>query len=531
MFNVLGTKVVGMQQQSGLFEVDETGQVQMPAPECAPSLVAGEGRWMFAAAAVTDTDLVLPDGDRIDIAGVKHLGDLVEMAAGLGLGCGGGKALPQAPQLLLTAEGLQRFGIVLPDDLLTPGLSRDDSDKMLRAAGAYALQQAQDAGYTVGDAGLRVHFRMWRQDDAGSRSAEFVVVPAVGLADRQARLFEADAAAVARRAQRFTDAVGVGFVWSGAVTGQSLYRMLHPPSGKARVLGKDELVRPISILRRAGSVYSLSAMNWVRPMHPEEARCVYVHGYDLHAAYLSAMQQAIVGLGDPQHHPEGVEFDKRCPGLWRIMAPQRDNVLLPPLIPTDREGREVWVFTPLLAYLHEIGQEPQVLEAYVWPEKRRLFQTWAEHLDMARISLELLKSRYPADDDVAAVLAATKSVYQGMVGKFARIEDRDNKGNPYTEWHRPDIRGTVVSLANVNFHRKLTRFGAATGRYPIAVFTDEAIYVSDIADPVAAKPEDMKLGLGLGQWDVSRVGRVTAELIAACHDEDESWFSAGVPKQ
>lgn len=517
----------------GLFDLDDEGGIRLPAPELAPPLTpGGEGeRWMWAAASVTADNLVLPDGEEVALTGVEHLGHLVELAAGLQLGSGGGRRFPRAPQLLLTAEALERFGITLPEGLLDAGRSRDDTDRLMITAGAKALAQARNDGYQSSEKGFQVSFRMWIQDDQEgqkSRSVQFVVVPAVGLADRESRIFEADAHAVARRAQRFTDAIGIGFTWTGAVTGQHLYKALHPPGGKART--PIELVKPIAILRRSGSVYALSAMTWTRPMLSDEKCMTWAHGYDLRAAYLSALNGAVVGMGSPEHHPEGRPFDKKTPGLWKIVAPEPDNVLLPLLIPMEKVGKEVWVFTPLLAYLRELGQEPEVLEAYVWNESRRAFETWAKHVDMARMEMKLLKDRYPADDDVRAVENAVKSVYQGMVGRFARVEDRNSKGEPTTPWHRPDFRGTVVSLANVNLHRKLARFGTETGRYPIAVFTDEAIYTSDEADPITARPKDMKMGLGLGQWDVSRSGRVSAELIKACEERKASWFEQGIPK-
>ena len=76
---------------------------------------AGDARWLAAAAVVTADELVLPDGTHVHLdPAVSHLGQLAELATQLRLGHGGGKyVLPSPAQLLLTTDGMARFGIVL----------------------------------------------------------------------------------------------------------------------------------------------------------------------------------------------------------------------------------------------------------------------------------------------------------------------------------------------------------------------------------------------------------------------------------
>ncbi|MDQ1005579.1 hypothetical protein QFZ82_000063 [Streptomyces sp. V4I23] len=55
---------------------------------------------------------------------------------------------------------------------------------------------------------------------------------------------------------------------------------------------------------------------------------------------------------------------------------------------------------------------------------------------------------------------------------------------------RPDIRATVISRAWINMHRKMLNLAAATGRYPVAVLSDCAVYAADGPSPLDVLPYD-----------------------------------------
>ncbi|MGV7852237.1 hypothetical protein PJM29_29115, partial [Mycobacterium kansasii] len=80
-------------------------------------------------------------------------------------------------------------------------------------------------------------------------------------------------------------------------------------------------------------------------------------------------------------------------------------------------------------------------------------------------------------------------------------------------------------------HRKTRLIGESSGRYPIAWITDEVLYTSDEADPVCAKPEQMTLGVGLGQWDPSRTYEVSDQLIDAAARRAVGEFNNLIPKK
>jgi hypothetical protein len=98
------------------------------------------------------------------------------------------------------------------------------------------------------------------------------------------------------------------------------------------------------------------------------------------------------------------------------------------------------------------------------------------------------------DPALAAVLAAIKATVKGGVGKLReRPQGRHYKEGerwPALErptW-RPDIRAAVISRARVNMHRKMLALAAATGRYPVAVLSDCAVYAADGPSPLDVLP-------------------------------------------
>jgi hypothetical protein len=528
-----GTDSAGA-DQLGLFGVDDTGGIELPGPELAPALEPIPDRWLWGAAVVTADALMLPDGEAFGLDGMTHLGDLVDLAAHLRLGSGGGKSYPYPPQVFLTSEALARFWVELPAELLgTRTADRATVAAALASAGRDALAAAAGAGYAVSGA-FRAWFRMWRAnpesgDSLGARTVQFVVLPVARQVPDAAELLSGTPAQIASRVERFTRLLGAPFTWSGGVTGRVLYDRLHPAGGRART--PIELVDPIKLLRSAGSVAGHTAFKWMRPLSSAEAHMQWCHGYDGNGARLSAVGQATLGVGEPEHHRPGRAFDKKLPGLWKIAKPEPDNVLLPPIVDGRAAvGSPVWVYTPTLAYLRELGQDPEILECYVWPESRRLFATWAKTVDTGRLSIKHLRGMFPADPDLAAVGDAVKAVYTGFVGRFAYAGERGPDGRALSPWHRPDWNGTVVALERVNLHRKLTRFGAQTGRWPVAVFTDEALYTADGPDAAVERPEPMTLGMTLGSFKTSRSGGVSPDLLAACVDGDQAAFDRCVPK-
>lgn len=522
----------------------DTGQANQDSAPVAlrPLTTPPEGgqRWLYASGTVTDRALVLPDGREIPISigegcEVEHLGNLVDLAASLRLGSGGGRSMPEPPQLLLTKEALAKFGVTIPD------VSREfDPFEVIGAAGTELMKKTVDAGYQTSKGGaLRVWTRVWR----GSAGVEFALLPVIDVTDPNSDLLThpGEPVDMAYRLHRLTELLGTTYSTSGAVTGRRLYERLHPPGGRA--LTPTELVRPPEPFLKTPGRLAAGAMVAVRSLTADEQRHRFIHGYDLRANYLTAAQKARLGMGVPEHHREGIPFDPKLVGLWRVsVGPQHypgyldrgdGHVLLPSIMQLAR-GRDAtsgWFTTPTLKYVaDELDWPIEVQEAYTWSTSRRLLETWAKHVNSARVNIVEHLAENPTDINALAAKGAIKAVYTGFVGRLNYSAERDEKGNALSPWHRPDWRAIVQAEANVDLHRKIRKIAETTGRYPVGVIIDEVIYTSDEPDPIAAKPEPMPLGIGLGQWDVSRSHEIPAALIDLAASGSVSDFDAAIPK-
>lgn len=474
----------------------------------------GADRWLAAAAVVTGDELVLPDGTRVHLGPeVSTLVDLAELANQLQLGHGGGThVLPSPGQLLLTLDGMRRFGIDLDADQLAE-ISSDpeETSAAVAAAGKTAAAAVREAGWNLSGDELRVWTRLWRTrtEDTDNISVQLVLVPLMGAFDDSMTLTvdDPDPATLARRAQMVADTLGVTWGASGGVTGLTLLRNLRKATGRALVA--EEYVSPPPPLKNGGGRTPNSAILWLRKPTSDEAGRDFIHAYDANAMYLSALGATEVGVGEPTHHAKGTAFSKKVAGLWKIKAGGDHDWRLPDLTQpaTQLSGDFGWYTTPVIRYLMETGQDPQILESYTWPNStRRYFDRWTEIVRDARTSMQAAAA--DGDPDAAIVLGAVKGVYTRLIGRFAREGDAHLKSPLY----RPDWRLAIVSTANANLIRKLRSAGETADLWPVAVSTDEVFYLSDTPDPVEALPSPLQLGDGLGRFKVTRSTSLTDEI-------------------
>jgi len=504
---------------------------QIPAPDPAPALVtvdvrsvARQGtdqRWLAAAAVVTADELVLPDGTHVHLGQqIAHLGDLAALASELKLGHGGGKfVLPSPGQLLLTAEGMGRFGITL--DVDNPAeLDANEAASAAERAGRTAAVTAVNAGWSLSrDNELRVWTRVWRPrtDDRPSITVQIVLVPLMGAFDDSRSLIADDPApeVLARRAQLVAENLSVTWGASGGVTGLTLLRQLRPPramSTRAPLAATEYVAPPPPMLRDPGRVPN-TAILWCRRPDRDEASRSFIHAYDANAMYLAAQGATEVGVGEAEHHKEGAAFNPKIAGLWRIDPGSSDDWRLPDITRPAGQlaGTTGWYSTPVVRYLaEELGRPPEILEAYTWDgSTRRYFDQWYQVVRDARAAMMVAAAA--GDPDAKTVLDAVKQVYKRTVGRLARTED----GNVKSPLYRPDWRLAIVSTANVNLLRKLRKAGLQNDMWPVAISTDEVFYLSDQAEPTLAIPAPLKLGDGLGQFKVTRSAPLTEDITKA----------------
>ncbi|MFD7613057.1 telomere-associated protein Tap [Streptomyces sp. NPDC059828] len=270
------------------------------------------------------------------------------------------------------------------------------------------------------------------------------------------------------------------------------------------------------------------AYDWARELTDAECMQRHLVGLDVNLAFGAAANGALVGLATPPVHVTDPDFDQALPGAWLVDLSHVDlsrvrvgkqwrrlqGALLPsPFTPTgERPAGPAWYATPTVAYAVELGYDVAPLEAWVREESGRFLDGWYKRLRDAYIDTmadlgvgekqsppEFLKSMvdYKGNDPhTAIVLDAIKSTVKGGIGKL-RERARGGGWRPGQAWPalarptwRPDIRAVVISRARINMHRKMLNLAAATGRYPVAVLSDCAVYAADGPSPLDVLPYD-----------------------------------------
>lgn len=254
-----------------------------------------------------------------------------------------------------------------------------------------------------------------------------------------------------------------------------------------------EAVTPPPVLERT----QVAPYLWRRRPGPGE-RPTYVHGYDRNAEYLGAARTAELGMGEASHVSGPLPFDAQTAGLWLIDPGRAGFVSLPdPAGPESVTGPR-WMTTPGVAYLVERGYEVHPREAWLWAEKSRYLDKWAERLTLARSNL----SAGLSSPDKDAVLAAVKATYSETLGRLAASYSADGSDPLF----RPDWRAFVMDAARVNLHRSLVKVGDADSRFPLLVYRDLVVYGTDEQDPSwmrnpqGTAPPHLTLSGQVGKW-------------------------------
>ncbi|MEU1707083.1 helix-turn-helix domain-containing protein [Streptomyces sp. NPDC005706] len=270
------------------------------------------------------------------------------------------------------------------------------------------------------------------------------------------------------------------------------------------------------------------AYDWARELTDDECMRRHLVGIDVNLAFGAAANGAVVGLAAPPVHVTDPEFDPALPGSWLVDLSHVDlshvlvarqwrrleGELLPsPFTPSgERPSGPAWYATPTVAYAVELGYEVAPLEAWVRHDKGRFLDAWYKRLRDAYVAtmadlgvteklpperfLSAMDGCKEHDPELAIVLDAVKSTVKGGIGKL-RERARGGGWKPGQAWPalarptwRPDIRAAVISRARVNMHRKMLALAAATGRYPVAVLSDCAVYAADGPSPLDVLPYD-----------------------------------------
>lgn len=452
----------------------------------------------LAPTAVLDVDaLYLPDGGTRPAPQIADLGDVARLALELPLGTTVAPGRTDPGVIVLTDAAAERLGIQ------TSGLPREGDSRSTAFAEHHrqhpALMAALGAGWATstprGEAPtIRGWTKLWP-----TVGGDGVFITFVSLLSPAVRADDAGPAQIAHRLGEFARLMGTSWHVSGHSVGLDLMRAL-------RVKRKDEFV--VHDVPPVAKTMVDPDLNWCRP--PSEAlgetSLEYVHAYDRGGSYLAGVAGLELPVGDFVHHPEGTDFDPKIPGYWKITTPSEPaDWRYPSALYTGRDRETGWVTTPTLALARElehVEDQPEILEAYVWPAHARVLDPWYKRIREARTATD------GADGDLAAVRDMIKETYTRTIGMMGSANYMEGKAD-----YQPERRHHIVGKARANLLRRVTQIGRDTNVWPLAVKTDTVLYASNEADPIAAwpgKPEH--LGRGLGQFKVEGSGKLAEQL-------------------
>lgn len=459
-----------------------------PPPTRQTAAVTARPTPFRAAAAVIDTDGIwCSNGEHLPLPQLpNHLGDLVVLNQQLRLGTrlDVPASLTEGGQLWVGDRLARHMGIDMDAIRQAPATRRDSAVKEL-TAGCAAVTDALATGYRIGGDGDRMG--LWTRVWNGPDKALWVVLRAALDDATNMPLLAGDPGheVLARRLGLLAHHLGYPYKLSPQTTGLDLAKALRWRDHE-RLFAIHDPVEPATLPVEAD-------LNWTRkPTAEELAEHQWVHAYDRSGSYLAGLAGLDLSVGAATHHPDGAPFDPKTPGYWRIEIPEGGDWRYPnPLDPLgNAAGRVRWVTTPTLTLATELGYAPEVIEAYTWAEKARVFDSWYTRVRNARTALDT------GDPDAHAAREQLKAIYTqtiGMIGSHQYMGGR--------KMYAPERRHAIIAKARSNIMRRVLQIGQDTGRWPVAIMTDTVIYTSADPDPVTAWPGDPDwLGRDLGRY-------------------------------
>ncbi|MFF1962470.1 telomere-associated protein Tap [Streptomyces sp. NPDC058232] len=298
-----------------------------------------------------------------------------------------------------------------------------------------------------------------------------------------------------------------GSRWKAGTNSGALWQPIAPAPPEAHD------AHPLAQGRHPADAMDEEAWDWHRPLTADEAAYPHVVGLDINLAFVAAAGSLDVGLNTPPEHVIRPRFDKKIPGAWYcdLTHIAHDPRLPSPFTPTGEPPTgPAWYATPTLAYAVELGATIHPAEAYLRRDPGRYLDPWYKRLreaylatmndlgvttDMSQSDFLNAMSTLPQQDPyLLSLLAAIKATGKGGIGKL-RAGPRDPHRAPFEAWPalntptwRPDIRAAVISRARVNMHRKMLKTADHTGRYPLAVLSDCALYPAQQPTALDAVP-------------------------------------------
>jgi hypothetical protein len=224
-------------------------------------------------------------------------------------------------------------------------------------------------------------------------------------------------------------------------------------------------------------------LSWSRPLTPEELDMLYLHSFDVNAAFLARMKDVHVGRGDYVHKAYPT-FDRKQPGKWHITISGTspfNGVDLPHPTGGVTEG---WFSTGVVQSCKLVGYQVDIQEAYLWPNHHTTLKPLYERLRDARDVLSNDTARFKNEVARLAALETVKRFYSRGTGLMGYPP---KKGQKVQWYHRPDIRDAVVE-ANNNYVIWFIQQLYNAGCVPVGVSVDDIFFLSNNPNPLQVVP-------------------------------------------
>jgi hypothetical protein len=439
------------------------------------------------------------------------------------------------PAKLPTAKGLERVAAKLGKAAGACGMEVSDT---IGAGFKAWRRKGADGGPPVS---VKVLVVPWLgQGDAQAQASGQLVTALAGPEGSP------DARTLARRVRRFVADLGVSPGATTAVTSRHLFEAVRPrftwkldeatgrrtkvfrpdalPDGDCAVPVAAGARHPLTEERMAARGLLCEEEDfkwWARPATAEEAARPWAVALDVCTSYLSVPETLRLPAG-PLEHTTAPAFDGKTAGLWLcdFTGLEVEDVLPHPATfhgrPPTGPG---WYATPTVDYMaREYGFDPATIrEAYVSTHTAAILREWLTRIRSAYKGAMATLGVVDGMDDAAflaawsrrkdaagsieradaiALVDAYKATYKGGVGKWADSarhlrDDAEWAERVAAHWsYRPEIRYHVIAAARIAFHRRLRKTLRLTGRAPIAVNVDQAMYAADAPSPLELLPRD-----------------------------------------
>ena len=459
----------------------------------APAAAAAEAGFRAAAAVVDVDEIWLSNGEHVPMPGQgpSHVGDLVRLAQWLHLGTQTTKYLATAGQVWVTDRLAQQLGINVA---AIEAAGEQDKDKVTREVtkDSVAVTAAIEAGFSIGGKdgdSLGRWTRVWKGTE---KSVWVVLLPAMTRDAAAVALMggNPDHATLARRIGLLADALAHPYQLSGSTTGLDLMTALRwKDREKFFAAGEPVPARPSRATSRPtspGAAYPPRRSSSTTGSTPTTGPAPTSPGS---AASNSASANRCTT-------PTGRHLTRGCPATGASRSLTAGDWRMPhPLDPRGRNvGKVRWLTTPGLEFAFEQGYEPQIMEAYTWPEHARILDPWYERIRDARTAAGRRRPRRPGRP------RPTEADLR-LDDRDARLADPHGRPAPGT----PRAATHDHRKARTNILRRVAKIGQETGRWPVAIITDTVLYTSQ-------RPTRRRPGLAGQAWIGPRaLGRYKVE--------------------